>query len=69
MPKQICAIDGAPLQTYQTHTTSVRLRDHTGHETATDQDFLAANITGYELILGMPWLRTQNPDIDWSAAT
>ena len=28
-------------------------------------DFLVTNLGGEEIILGLPWLRRINPDIDW----
>jgi hypothetical protein len=39
--------------------------DANGHEIRTKQAVIAADMTGVDMILGLPWLRELNPDIDW----
>ncbi|KIK60275.1 hypothetical protein GYMLUDRAFT_144746, partial [Collybiopsis luxurians FD-317 M1] len=56
-------IDGTPNQAGQiTHFTHLAL-------TVDDQecwtDFLVTNLGGEDIILGLPWLRKINPEVDW----
>ena len=32
-------------------------------------DFVATDLPNYEVILGKPWLRSQNPAVDWESNT
>ena len=44
---------------------SLRVR-HLEHLTPTNEsEVLVVPMTAYDLILGIPWLNTSNPDIDW----
>jgi transposase InsO family protein len=65
----ICTIDGNALQTYLTHETAMELTDDAGRTHQLEQQFVAADMQGYDVILGMPWLKAQNPRIDFSAGT
>jgi len=46
-----------------THMTKVPMDISSHRELAT---FQVANLQNHEVILGMPWLREQNPMIDWN---
>jgi hypothetical protein len=38
------------------------------HEQSVDEsDVLIVPMTAYDLVLGSPWLKTRNPEIDWEA--
>ena len=66
---RIRTLGGEALQTFDTHTIRVAIEDHYGTKASVAQDFVAAAMVGYDLVLGMPWLREQDPDIDWSQGT
>ena len=68
-PPRICTIDGNKLQTYGVHQPILRLTDRLGMEVQSEERLIAASMTGYDLVLGMPWLQSHNPDIDWVART
>ncbi|KIK51559.1 hypothetical protein GYMLUDRAFT_143497, partial [Collybiopsis luxurians FD-317 M1] len=62
-PINIFNIDGTPNQAGQiTHLAHLAL-------TVDDQerwtDFLVTNLGGEDIILGLPWLRKINPEVDW----
>ena len=65
----VCTIDGNALQTYLTHETMLELTDNVGENYQLKQELVAADMKGYDIILGMPWLKTQNPQIDFSEGT
>jgi hypothetical protein len=46
----------------------VRMRNSTGVKRCHAINFVVANIASYNLILGMAWLRKQNPDIRWDTS-
>lgn len=62
----IRTLGGDRLQTYGFVSAKVRLRDSQGMEVVRQQEFLVATITGYDLVLGMPWLRDVDPLIRWT---
>ena len=68
-PTRISTLNGQPLATYQTHHTRVTLQDSDGQRRETSQTLIGANMVGYDVILGMPWLTSQNPNIDWATGT
>lgn len=65
-PPRVNTLDGHPLQTYGVHRPEVRLDDSKGERRSTTVEFVAANMIGYDMILGMPWLDQYDPDIRWS---
>jgi transposase InsO family protein len=65
-PPAIRTLDGQPLQTYGSHLVRTVMRDTRGKEADADVNYLAASMVGYDVILGMPWLKQQDPDIRWS---
>lgn len=64
---QLCNIDRS-----ENHVGSVlkvaQLRLRLG-EAREWQDFLVTDLSLEELVLGLPWLRKVNPEIDWSSGT
>ena len=62
-PIDLYNIDGSSNQAGQiTHFARLKLTLD-GHDEWTD--FLAINLVGEHVILGLPWLRKVNPHIDW----
>ncbi len=43
------------------------MRDSTGVKRSHAVNFVAADICGYDVILGMAWLQKQNSDINWDS--
>jgi hypothetical protein len=59
------SIDGHALRTYGIYRQTVHLGDDSGREQCVTLNLVAADILGYDLILGMAWLLRYNPDIMW----
>jgi hypothetical protein len=66
-PMRASGIDGAALYIYGEYDVFVKAKDSEGCERKHKHTFQAANIEGYSLILGYPWLASQNPGVDWQA--
>ena len=60
------AVDGHPITIYREHTLDVEARDRHGQLAVTRLRPLATNFKGFDLILGMPWLKAVDPDIRFS---
>ncbi len=58
-------IDGKPLQTYLEYTVDVFTSDSAGRIAKTNCIVLGADIGGFDMILGRPWLKAASPSIDW----
>jgi hypothetical protein len=61
---------GLELQTQQAHTTTYRLdgMSYFEHEQPVDEsEVLIVPMTAYDLVLGLPWFKARNPEIDWEA--
>ena len=58
--------NGTPLQTYGTHVVETAVTDSQGKTHTEVEQYLAANITEYDVILGVPWLSRHNPDVEWT---
>ena len=61
-------IDGT-LNRRGTITHYAKLRLHMGEGEPEDQEFLITDIGPEDVILGLPWLRHHNPNIDWKKGT
>lgn len=59
------AVDGHPITLYGRHYLKLDATDGNGRSVKTDSGCLATDIQGFEMILGMPWLHSVNPDIDF----
>ena len=62
-------LNGERLTTYYYHTLPLRMLDAGGKQLKTADYFLAADIEGFDMVLGMPWLRNIDPDIQWTEGT
>ena len=58
-------IDGKPLQTYLEYTLDVFTSDSAGRIAKTSCTALGADIGGFDMILGRPWLKAASPSINW----
>ena len=62
---QASQADGvAPLRTYDIVHEIVEIKDSFGALLTACEPFVTAD-TGEPMILGLPWLQRQNPDVDW----
>ena len=65
-PKQAPrGIDSNPLRTYLEHDLKVFTTDSAGRIVCNNGMFLGADIGGFDIILGRPWLRQASPSINW----
>lgn len=56
VPPGLKTLDGTPLKCYEAHVLRTGVTDATGHEIRTKQAIIAADMTGVDMILGLPWL-------------
>ncbi len=59
------AVDGRAINVYGEHTFRVYATDTRGTCYSMDHDFAATDVQDADLILGYPWLRDVQPEIDW----
>ena len=65
-PPALAAINGTPLQPEGTYPLMLRLSDSLGTQETQRHSFVAAAFDGPPLILGLPWLESVDPVIQWS---
>lgn len=58
-------IDGNPLRTYLEHKLEVFTTDSAGRIVCSTVIFLGADVGGFDIILGRPWLKQISPSINW----
>ena len=58
-------IDGNPLHTYLEHKLETVTTDSAGRIVGSTGVFLGADIGGFDVILGRPWLKETKPSINW----
>ena len=58
-------IDGNSLHTYFVHELEVFTTNSAGRIVYSKGTFLGADIEGFEIILGRPWLKEKRPSINW----
>ena len=58
------AVDGRKIPSYGSRDVQLRLADRNGTRRVINMSCEAVDMTVYDLILGMDWLRSVNPDID-----
>ncbi|KAI9872771.1 MAG: hypothetical protein M1823_008086, partial [Watsoniomyces obsoletus] len=56
-PPRVATLGGDALATYSFHSAPMRLKDSEGRCQTVTGRMIAANITGYDLILGNDWLK------------
>jgi hypothetical protein len=66
---RVQTIGGQPLKVYGKYCADTCATDDAGESHTKGQRYLAANIEGFELILGFDWLQEVNPEVDWAAGT
>ncbi len=64
-PPAIATVNGESLCTMAVVQHMVRMRNSAGVKRCHAINFVVADIASYDIILGMDWLRKQNPDIRW----
>ena len=62
---RVKTVNGHPVSLYGRHALETYASDARGRTGYTEQKFLATDIVGYDMILGFPWLKAVNPEIDW----
>jgi hypothetical protein len=62
-------LNGERLTTYYYHTLPLRMLGAGGKQLKMADYFLAADIEGFDMVLGIPWLRNIDPDIQWTEGT
>ena len=65
----ITAVNGTSMFIYGTHQLQIRATDSTGRATTRQETFLAADISGEEIILGYGWIKTHKPVCDWEVGS
>ena len=63
------AIDGYNVQAYDSLKITTSITDRNGKAKIQRIEFVAADIKGYDMVLGDPWLQTHNPSVDWIGKT
>ncbi len=64
-PPPIATVNGKPLRATAVICQMVRMRDSAGAKWSHVIKFVVADISYYDMLLGMAWLQKQNPDIQW----
>jgi hypothetical protein len=68
-PAQAQAIDGASIHIYGGITLALKAEDAHQQESVQSQYFLSVTSPGTDMILGMDWIETVNPQFDWKDKT
>ncbi|KAI9794087.1 MAG: hypothetical protein M1816_006712 [Peltula sp. TS41687] len=62
---RVTTIDETQLQVYGVYRPRIRATDNSGTTGELHSRLLAASFTGWDIVLGWPWLKDLNPDINW----
>ncbi|KAI9775895.1 MAG: hypothetical protein M1816_005714, partial [Peltula sp. TS41687] len=62
---KVTTIDETQLQVYGVYRPRIRVTDNSGSTGESHSRLLAASFTGWDIVLGWPWLKELNPDIKW----
>ncbi|KAI9784868.1 MAG: hypothetical protein M1816_000713 [Peltula sp. TS41687] len=62
---RVTTIDETQLQVYGVYRLRIGATDNSGATGKSHSQLLAASFTGRDILLGWPWLKELNPDIDW----
>jgi hypothetical protein len=61
-------LDDNPMRIWDAHSLSVTTKDSEGDELTSElQRYWAGSFVGYDMILGMQWLKATDPMIQWSS--
>ena len=60
------AVDGHDVQVYGEHDLRVHAIDSRGNCSSQEVHLLASTIEEFDLIVGQPWLKAVNPEINWA---
>jgi hypothetical protein len=63
------AADGRRMLVYGTLKITTNTADRDAKSQKRQDEYVSADISNYDMILGEPWLQTRNPDIDWDNKT
>ncbi len=66
-PPPIATVNGEPLRATAIVRQMVRMLDSAGAKRSHASNFVVADISHYNMILGLAWLQRQNADIQWDA--
>ncbi|KAI9779372.1 MAG: hypothetical protein M1816_003599 [Peltula sp. TS41687] len=61
---RVTTIDETQLQVYRIYRPRIRATDNSGTTGESHSRLLAASFTGWDIVLGWPWLKELNPDIN-----
>ncbi len=61
----ISTIDGNSLRTHAVYRITIRLWNDSSKEQRVTAYLIGADISDYNLVLGMAWLSRHNPDVMW----
>ncbi|KAI9778932.1 MAG: hypothetical protein M1816_003797 [Peltula sp. TS41687] len=61
----VTTIDETQLQVYGVYRLRIGATDNSGTTGESHSRLLAASFTGRDIVLGWPWLKELNPDINW----
>lgn len=64
----LTTINGQPMQTYGVHYLNLEVVDALGHTRYFQEGFIASD-NNEAIVLGMPFLKCANPNIDYSQGT
>jgi hypothetical protein len=61
------AANGETIYTYGVYDLKLSYNDSSGSQTESNHRFIVCDfeIPGVTMILGIPWLKAINPDVDW----
>ena len=65
----VTTLDGHDLLTFGMHRSQLRVKDTNGKQRVCTEELVAADMAGYDVILGMSWLEEHEPDILWKSKT
>jgi hypothetical protein len=63
---RVNGVGGQDVTVYGRGPIEAHASDARGVTRGTRHPFYAANLVGFELILGMPWLKSVNPEVNWA---
>ncbi|KAI9785429.1 MAG: hypothetical protein M1816_000398 [Peltula sp. TS41687] len=62
---RVTTMDETQLQVYGVYRPRIRATDNSGTTEELHSRLPAASFTGWDIVLGWPWLKELNPDINW----